>query len=71
MQAGAEYLTIREVAGLLRVSVRTVRNWMTTGELPQPITIGRRRLFRRAVLDRCLAEREKGQGSAPVAARRV
>jgi excisionase family DNA binding protein len=49
MQVDAEFLTIREVANLLRISVRTVRNWMTTGELPQAITIGRRRLFRRVV----------------------
>lgn len=34
-----EYLTIQEVADLLRVSVRTVRRGIITGEIPRPETI--------------------------------
>jgi hypothetical protein len=33
-----EYLDIREVADLLRVSVRTVRRGVITGEIPRPDT---------------------------------
>lgn len=34
-----EYLTIQEVADLFRVSVRTVRRGIITGEIPRPETI--------------------------------
>lgn len=37
-----ELLTVKEVAKLLGVSVRTVWEYTACGELPQPIKIGRK-----------------------------
>lgn len=45
------YMTRRETANLLRVSVRTVDRLCQTGEL-ESFTVGRRRLFRRAQIEK-------------------
>lgn len=39
------YLTKDEVAGLLRVSVRTITSYMSQGLLPQPLLLGRKLLW--------------------------
>jgi excisionase family DNA binding protein len=44
------YLTIREVGDLLRVSERTVRRWVGTGDLPA-VKIGRSVRIRREDID--------------------
>lgn len=36
-----ELLTAREVAARIRISIRTVWRWTTTGELPAPVRTGR------------------------------
>ena len=46
-----EYLTIREVRDLLKVSDRTVRRWIERGNLPA-LKIGRSVRIRRADIDR-------------------
>jgi excisionase family DNA binding protein len=42
-----DFYTVEEIAELLRVRPRTVRNWLSrrSGDLPPSIVIGRRRLF--------------------------
>ena len=66
--AGGEYdesfLTVAEVAELLRLNQQTVRNWIDAGSLPA-VRIGRRVRIKRSDLDRIL---ESGyQGSHPSA----
>jgi len=39
------YLTKDEVAGLLRVSVRTITSYRSQGLLPQPLQLGRKLLW--------------------------
>jgi predicted DNA-binding transcriptional regulator AlpA len=39
------YLTKDEVAGLLRVSVRTITTYMSQGLLPPPLQLGRKLLW--------------------------
>lgn len=39
------YLTKDEVAGLLRVSVRTITSYMSQGLLPEPLQLGRKLLW--------------------------
>lgn len=45
-----QYLTIREVGDLLKVSERTVRRWVGAGDLPA-VKIGRSVRIRRADID--------------------
>lgn len=48
-QAGSmATLTVRQVAGLLQVHVRTVWRMAAAGEIPKPITIGRKTVRWRA-----------------------
>ena len=49
------FLTVQEIAELLKVNPQTVRNWIDTGRLPA-IRIGRRVRVRQADLDRILAQ---------------
>ncbi len=59
------FLTVAEVAGLLKLNQQTVRNWIDAGSLPA-IRVGRRVRIRRADLDRIL---ENGyRGTPPPAA---
>ncbi len=51
-----EMLTVHEVAQLLRVEPRTVRDWIRTGQLPA-IRIGRMLRIRRGDLRRFLKNR--------------
>ncbi len=65
---GGEYnesfLTVAEVAELLRLNQQTVRNWIDAGSLPA-VRVGRRVRIKRSDLNRIL---ESGyQGSSPAA----
>jgi excisionase family DNA binding protein len=66
-QAQAEWLTVKEVARLLRVSCWTVYQWTKTGELPPPVKIGKRQRFRRETLEQFLKKREQESQLAAVA----
>lgn len=46
----AEYLTKVELASMLRVSTRTISNYIRTGAIPEPVKIGRKTLWSRAAL---------------------
>lgn len=45
MEPFMRYLTKDEVAGLLRVSVRTITSYMGQGLLPEPLQLGRKLLW--------------------------
>src|SRR5690606_13207411 len=47
----ADLMTKAEVASLLRVSPRTVQNYLSSGILPPPAKLGRRLLWRRADIE--------------------
>ena len=49
------FLTVAEVAGILKLNQQTVRNWIDQGSLPA-VRVGRRVRIRRADLDRLLAQ---------------
>jgi excisionase family DNA binding protein len=56
MEASSEadaFLTVAEVAELLKLNQQTVRNWIDQGALPA-LRVGRRVRIRRADLDRLL-----------------
>lgn len=46
----SDYLTKSELASMLRVSSRTISNYIRSGALPEPVKIGRRALWSRATL---------------------
>ena len=50
-------LTVKEVAAILSVAVRTVWQWAAMGEIPRPIHIGRATRWRRADLDALIRQR--------------
>jgi excisionase family DNA binding protein len=59
------FLTVAEVAELLKLNQQTVRNWIDQGSLPA-LRVGRRVRIRRTDLERLLEEGyTAGQGSAP------
>lgn len=49
------FLTVAEVAGLLKLNQQTVRNWIDQGSLPA-LRVGRRVRIRRSDLERLLEE---------------
>lgn len=59
------YLTVAEVAELLRLNQQTVRNWIDQGSLPA-LRVGRRVRIKRSDFDRLLTEGYSGgaQGGA-------
>ena len=57
------FLTVAEVAELLKLNQQTVRNWIDQGSLPA-VRVGRRVRIRRSDLERILAE---GATNAPPA----
>ena len=60
-----EFLTVAEVATLLKLNPQTVRNWISAGQLPA-VRIGRRVRVTRADLDRVVeAGYSSGSASAP------
>lgn len=54
-QADEYYLTVAEVAELLRLNQQTVRNWIDQGSLPA-LRVGRRVRIKRSDLDRLLSD---------------
>lgn len=50
-----EFLTVAEVAELLKLNQQTIRNWIDQGSLPA-LRIGRRVRIKRSDLDRMLEE---------------
>ncbi len=56
-----DFLTVAEVAGLLKLNQQTVRNWIDQGSLPA-LRVGRRVRIRRSDLNRLL---EQGSTQAP------
>lgn len=53
-----DYLTKKQLAGLLHVSTRTINNYVTTGQIPAPIHVGRLALWSKAALGTFLAALE-------------
>lgn len=45
-----DYLTKAELAAMLRVSTRTISNYVQSGAIPGPVKFGRRALWSRAAL---------------------
>jgi excisionase family DNA binding protein len=62
--SGDEFLTVAEVAAVLKLNQQTVRNWIDRGELPA-LHVGRRVRVRRSDFEALL---ERGRTRAPAAA---
>ena len=60
---GEEFLTVAEVAELLKLNQQTVRNWIDQGSLPA-LKVGRRVRIRRSDLERVLEDGAMGSGKA-------
>jgi excisionase family DNA binding protein len=58
------YLTVAEVAEVLRLNQQTVRNWIDQGSLPA-LRVGRRVRIKRSDLDRLLTEGYSAGAAAP------
>ena len=58
------FLTVAEVAEMLKLNQQTVRNWIDQGSLPA-LRVGRRVRIRRSDLDRLLDEGRTGGPSGP------
>jgi excisionase family DNA binding protein len=59
------YLTVAEVAEVLKLNQQTVRNWIDQGSLPA-LRVGRRVRIKRSDFERVLAESyNPGAGSSP------
>jgi excisionase family DNA binding protein len=56
------FLTVAEVAGLLKLNQQTVRNWIDQGALPA-LRVGRRVRIRRSDFERLMQEGLKLPGS--------
>jgi excisionase family DNA binding protein len=61
------YLTVAEVAEVLKLNQQTVRNWIDQGSLPA-LRVGRRVRIKRSDFDRILAESYSGGGVRPAPA---
>jgi excisionase family DNA binding protein len=57
------FLTVAEVAEMLKLNQQTVRNWIDQGSLPA-LRVGRRVRIRRSDLDRVLADAYSGGSGA-------
>jgi excisionase family DNA binding protein len=58
-----EFLTVAEVADMLKLNQQTVRNWIDQGSLPA-LRVGRRVRIRRSDLERKLEEGATNRASA-------
>jgi excisionase family DNA binding protein len=61
---GEEFLTVAEVAELLKLNQQTVRNWIDQGSLPA-LKVGRRVRIRRSDLERVLDDGAMQTGKGP------
>ena len=59
------FLTVAEVAGILKLNQQTVRNWIDQGSLPA-LRVGRRVRIRRSDFERILADGYTGPPAAAV-----
>jgi excisionase family DNA binding protein len=59
------FLTVAEVAGMLKLNQQTVRNWIDQGSLPA-LRVGRRVRIKRSDFERVLADAYTGGGSGSV-----
>jgi excisionase family DNA binding protein len=59
------FLTVAEVAELLKLNQQTVRNWIDAGTMPA-FRVGRRVRILRADLDQILARGRQGNPGAPL-----
>jgi excisionase family DNA binding protein len=57
------FLTVAEVAEMLKLNQQTVRNWIDQGSLPA-LRVGRRVRIKRSDFERVLAESYTGSGGA-------
>lgn len=64
-QVDEYYLTVAEVAELLRLNQQTVRNWIDQGSLPA-LRVGRRVRIKQSDLDRLLSEGYNARPNADV-----
>ena len=62
------FLTVAEVAHMLKLNQQTVRNWIDQGSLPA-LRVGRRVRIKRSDFDQVLARSYTAGGSAAVDAR--
>lgn len=58
------FLTVAEVAGILKLNQQTVRNWIDQGSLPA-LRVGRRVRIKRSDFERVLAESYTSGVSTP------
>ena len=58
-----ELLTVDEVAEIMKVDARTIRNYINSGELPVFMVGTREYRVRRETLNRFIREREKKKGT--------
>jgi excisionase family DNA binding protein len=63
-QVDEYYLTVAEVAELLRLNQQTVRNWIDQGSLPA-LRVGRRVRIKQSDLDRLLSDGYSARAGAP------
>jgi excisionase family DNA binding protein len=59
-----EFLTVAEVAEMLKLNQQTVRNWIDQGSLPA-LRVGRRVRIRRSDLERVLEEASTAGAARP------
>ena len=62
-----EFLTVAEVAELLKLNRQTIRNWIESGQLPA-YRIGRRVRISRTDFDGLITRGQTSDGAAPAAA---
>jgi excisionase family DNA binding protein len=62
------FLTVAEVAAMLKLNPQTVRNWIDQGSLPA-VKVGRRVRIRRSDFDRMIADGSSGASRAASASR--
>ena len=58
-----EYVTRRDLQKILRVSQATVFRWLADNTLPQGMLLGQKRVWRRAEIERWMADREAAAGA--------
>ncbi len=61
-----EFLTVAEVAEVLKLNQQTVRNWIDQGSLPA-VRVGRRVRIKRSDFERILDQGYSGRSSSPPA----
>jgi excisionase family DNA binding protein len=59
------FLTVAEVAGILKLNQQTVRNWIDQGSLPA-LRVGRRVRIKRSDFERVLAQSYTSGSGSPV-----